>query len=90
MRKDVEVGDDARERGRGSSRASRPVMPGPLLGLGGLERAGERGGQADRQHAVVDEARGADRQRRLHDVVAAEDEVAERGAARRRRTVGAW
>ena len=62
----------------GSSRASRPVMPGPLLGLGRLERAGERGRAGRRQHAVVDEAGGADRQRRLHDVVAAEDEIAER------------
>ena len=68
----------------GSSRASRPVMPGPLLGLRGLERAGERAGQADGQHAVVDQPRGADRQRRLDDVMAAEDEVAELGAARRR------
>ena len=74
----------------GSSRASRPVMPGPLLGLRRLERAGERAGQADGQHAVVDQAGGADRQRRLHDVVAAEDEVTERRPARRRRTAGAW
>ena len=63
---------------------------GPLLGLGGLERAGERAGQADGQHAVVDQTRGADGQRRLHDVVAAEDEIAERAAARRPRTAGAW
>ena len=61
----------------GSSRASRPVMPGPLLGLRRLERAGERAGQADRQHAVVDQAGRADRQRGLHDVMAAEDQIAQ-------------
>ena len=73
----VEVGDDAGERGlrlqprlaTGDARA--------LLGLRGLEGAGERAGQADGQDAFVDEARGADRQRRLHHVVAAEDEVTE-------------
>ena len=75
---------------RGSVRASRPVMPGRCSDSAASSAPAERAGQADRQHAVVDEAGGADRERRLHDVVAAEDEVAERDAARRPRTAGAW
>ena len=80
----VEVGDDAGERGPRLRARLAARDPGPLLGLGRLQRARQRSGQAGRQHAVVDEAGGADRQRGLDHVVAAEDEVAETEAARLR------
>ena len=70
-------------------RASRPVIPGRCSDSAASMRAAERGGQPDRQHAVVDQTRGAHGQRRLDDVVPAEDEVAERGQACVRRTSGA-
>ena len=82
MRKDSRSLTIRASAGRGSWRASRPVMPGPLLGLGGLDRAAQRLRQADREHALVDQARRADRQRRLHHVVPAEDEVTQRRQAR--------
>ena len=73
----IEVGDDARERGLRLDARLAAGDAGPLLGLRRLERAGERARQADRQHAVVDEAGGADGERRLDDVVPAEDQVAQ-------------
>ena len=62
----------------GSSRASRPVMPGRCSDSAASSAPASAPGRPTGQHAVVDQAGGADRQRRLHDVVAAEDEVAER------------
>ena len=74
----VQVGDDARERGARLRARLAPGDPGALLGLGRLQRAAERRRAARR--AARRRRRAAPRaaQRRLHDVVAAEDEVAER------------
>ena len=75
----AQVGGDARDRG---ARLAARLAVGDArahLGLGGGELRGDGLGQAGRDHAAVDEPRGADGQRRLDDVVAAEHEVVQLG-----------
>ena len=76
--------------GRGSVRASRPVMPGRCSDSAASIAPPSASGSPTGQHAVVDQTRGAHGERRLHDVVPAEDEVTERGHARFGERLGAW
>ena len=66
----------------GSTRASWPVIPGRCSASAASSAAASAAGQAERDDAVVDQPRGAQRQRRLDHVMAAEDEVAELGQPR--------
>ena len=73
----AQVGGDARDRG---ARLGARLAVGDArahLGLRGGELRGDGLGHPGRDHAAVDEPRGAHRERRLDDVVAAEDEVAQ-------------
>ena len=80
----AQVGDDARDGGERLRARLAVGDAGAHLGLGGGEPAGDGLGQPGRDHAAVDEPGRAHGERRLDQVVAAEDEVAERRAGRRR------
>ncbi len=76
-----ELGAGARDGGERLGAGLAEGDAGAHLALGGGELGGDGLGQAVGQHAAVDEARGAHGERRLDEVVAAEDEVVEGGQA---------
>ena len=73
----------------GSVRASRKVMPGRISASAAASCSATASGSPVGMHPAVDQPRGPHRERRLDEVVASEDEVAERGQAGLARTAGA-
>ena len=76
-----ELGAGARDGGERLGAGLAEGDAGAHLALGGGELGGDGLGQPVGQHAAVDEARGAHGERRLDEVVAAEDQVVEGGQA---------